>query len=117
MMQNTTVVVPNPAAPGLVNRVEQDLSGYSLLGATVGIRYRPTPMLALAVSYRTTRPHSCPRPGRGQQAGELLLTRTLRRVLTGVVPWSVDGNVLELGRTDGPVLQYRAATPQPAPSN
>ena len=41
----------------------------------------------------------------------------LRRALIGVVPWSVDGNVLELGRTDGPVLQYRAATPQPAPSD
>jgi long-subunit fatty acid transport protein len=50
--QSTSIVVPNPAAPGAVNRVEQDLSGGSLAGFTLGARYRANDMFAVGASYR-----------------------------------------------------------------
>jgi long-subunit fatty acid transport protein len=50
----TTMVVPNAlAGPGVVNRVDQELSGFSLLGASFGIQYRPIKRLSLGLSYRT----------------------------------------------------------------
>jgi long-chain fatty acid transport protein len=52
-MQTTQALAPNPAAAGLVNRVEQDLSGYSLLGLSAGVTYRPTKQLAFGASYRS----------------------------------------------------------------
>jgi long-chain fatty acid transport protein len=51
--QSTTMVIPNAAGPGLVSRVDQELSGFSLLGASVGIRYRPLKILSLGLSYRS----------------------------------------------------------------
>ena len=51
--QSTTLVVPNPAGPGLVNRVDQSLSGYSLLGGSLGVRFRLNKMVALGLSYRS----------------------------------------------------------------
>jgi long-subunit fatty acid transport protein len=51
--QSTTMVVPNPAGPGLVNRVEQNVSGFSLRGGAIGVRYRASKMLAFGASYRT----------------------------------------------------------------
>lgn len=51
--QSTTLVLPNAAAPGVVSRVDQDVSGFSLLGASFGVTVRPIEALSLALSYRT----------------------------------------------------------------
>src|SRR5690606_10758290 len=51
--QATTVLIPNEAGPGLVSRVDQELSGYSMLGGTFGVRYRVRKFVSLGLSYRT----------------------------------------------------------------
>jgi heat shock protein HslJ len=66
----------------------------------------------LTIRDRVVSDHSCPAPVGGATDAAALT----RRALTGTVAWRIDGDVLEIGPTQGPVLQYGVQTAEPAPS-
>jgi hypothetical protein len=70
----------------------------------------------MTVSDRSFTDHRCPLPAPGLRADDARIEGALRTLLSGTVPWTIDGNVLTIGPAQGAVLHYEAVKSEPAPS-
>lgn len=70
----------------------------------------------MTVSDRSFTEHRCPLPAPGLRADDARIEGALRTLLSGTVPWTIDGNVLTIGPAKGAVLHYEAVKSEPAPS-